>query len=120
MKMEMESENGLVPIFAGKVLKIKIKLLGIFPSSFLSEMTEVKGPDYFIDTQLTGPFAYWQHKHSFIEIPSGTKITDEVNLKFPLGILGLLVYRLFGKKHLEGIFYYRKKVLEERFGVYSN
>ena len=85
MKMKMESENGLTPIFTGKVLKITVKLFGLFPSSFLSEMTEVKAPDYFIDTQLTGPFAFWQHKHLLTEIEGGTKITDEVTLKFPLG-----------------------------------
>lgn len=118
MQMQMESENGLIPIFAGKVLKIKIKLFGFFPSFFLSEMTEIKAPDYFIDTQLTGPFAFWQHKHLLTKIEGGTKITDDVTLKFPLGFLGVVAYHLFGKKHLIKIFAYRKLVLEKQFGVY--
>lgn len=117
MKMKMESENGLMPIFEGKVLKIKITLFGIFPSSFLSEITEIKAPDYFIDTQLTGPFAFWQHKHSLIKVEGGTKVLDEVTLKFPLGLLGVLAYHLFGKRQLEMVFAYRKRVLEDRFGT---
>ena len=120
MKMQMESKNGLTPIFAGKVLKISVKLFGFFPSSFLSEMTEVKPPDYFIDTQLTGPFAFWQHKHLLTEIEGGTKITDDVTLKFPLGWLGVIAFHLFGKKYLQKIFAYRKLVLEQQFGVYKS
>lgn len=119
MQMKMESKNGLTPIFAGKVLKITVKLFGLFPSSFLSEMTEVKAPDYFIDTQLTRPFAFWQHKHLLTEIEGGTKITDEVTLKFPLGFIGVIAFHLFGKKHLQKIFAYRKVALEKQFGVYG-
>ncbi len=119
MKMKMESENGLTPIFTGKVLKITVKLFGLFPSSFLSEMTEVKAPDYFIDKQLTGPFAFWQHKHLLTEIEGGTKITDDVTLKFPLGFIGVIAFHLFGKKYLQKIFAYRKLVLEKQFGVYK-
>ena len=116
MKIKMESENGLMPIFEGKVLKIKIALFGIFPSAFLSEITEIKAPDYFIDTQLTGPFAFWQHKQSLIKVEGGTKVLDEVTLKFPLGLLGVLAYNLFGKRQMETVFAYRKLVLENTFG----
>ncbi len=119
MKMTMESENGLTPIFEGKILKIKIKLFGIFPSFFLSEITELQAPDFFIDTQLKGPFAYWQHKHLLTEIDGGTKITDEVTFKFPLGFMGVAAYHLFGKEYLKGVFDYRKIVLEKRFGVFE-
>ena len=118
MKMKMESENGLNPIFKGKILKISVTLFGFFPSTFLSEISEVQAPDFFIDTQLKGPFAFWQHKHLLTEIDGGTKITDEVTLKFPLGFIGVVANYLFGKKYLENVFKYRKKVLDERFGVY--
>ena len=116
MKMTMESENGLLPIFEGKVLKIGIRIFGIFPSSFLSEITEIKPLEYFIDTQLTGPFAYWQHKHLLIKTETGVKIHDQISLKFPLGWIGQMAYHIFGKSHLQGVFEYRKKVLEEKFG----
>lgn len=119
MKMKMESENGLTPIFEGKVLKIRVQLFRIFPTSFLSEITEIKAPDYFIDTQLTGTFAFWQHKHSLLKAEGGTKILDEVSLKFPLGLVGVLAYHLFGKRQLETVFAYRKMVLENRFGIYK-
>ncbi|MFM9944695.1 MAG: SRPBCC family protein [Bacteroidia bacterium] len=115
LKMKMESENGLTPIFAGKILKIRVKLFGFFPSSFLSEITEVEAPKFFIDTQLKGPFAFWQHKHLLSEIEGGTRITDEVTLKFPLGFLGIIAYRVFGKMYMKTIFDYRKLVLEKKF-----
>ena len=119
MKMQMGSENGLTPIFKGKLLRIRIKLFGFFPTTFLSEITEVQAPSKFIDTQLKGPFAFWQHKHILTEIDGGTKITDDLKFKFPLGFLGLLAYHLFGKKYLKTIFEYRKMVLEKKFGVYK-
>lgn len=119
MKMKMESQNGLTPIFEGKVLKIKVKLFGIFSTSFLSEITEIKAPNYFMDTQLTGPFAFWQHKHSLSKVEGGTKVIDEITLKFPLGFVGTVAYDLFGKKYLIKIFAYRKLVLEKQFGIYK-
>jgi ligand-binding SRPBCC domain-containing protein len=116
MGMTMTSDNGLTPIFEGKVLKIGIKIFGIFPSSFLSEITEIKPLEYFIDTQLTGPFAYWQHKHLLIKTENGVTIVDQINLKFPLGLIGQFAYKLFGKRHLQNVFNYRKQVLVNRFG----
>lgn len=119
MDVWMESENGLTPIFPGKILKIRIKLFGYIPSSFLSEITEVKAPHYFIDTQLKGPFGYWQHKHLLTTIDGGTRVTDDVKFKFPMGPLGVLAYNIFGKQYLKGIFDYRHMFLEKKFGKFK-
>jgi ligand-binding SRPBCC domain-containing protein len=43
-------------------------------------------------------------------------MTDVVNYKMPLGVLGQLAHWLFVRKQVEAIFDYRTTVLEKRFG----
>ena len=54
---------------------------------------------YFMDVQPAGegPFARWQHTHSFEPLSEGTRIIDQIEYAFPLGALGRLVDRVAGR-----------------------
>jgi ligand-binding SRPBCC domain-containing protein len=58
----------------------------------------------FVDTQIEGPFALWQHTHTFEAQVGGTLIRDRVDYRIPLRIVGVLAYRLLIGRDLARIF----------------
>lgn len=103
-------------IYAGLMISYRVKpVLGI-PMNWLTEITHVKEPVYFVDEQRSGPYALWHHEHRLSPTEKGIQMTDLVTYRVPAGPLGTLAHRLFIRKQLEGIFHYRKIALEKRFG----
>ena len=82
----------------------------------MTEITQVKDRQYFIDEQRFGPYALWHHQHHFREIDGGVEMTDIVHYKNPLWFLGKLANTLFVKNKLNNIFNYRFQKVEELFG----
>ena len=85
----------------------------------MTEITQVKDKQYFIDEQRYGPYSLWHHQHHFKEIPGGVEMTDIIHYKNPFWIFGRLANTLFVKKQLDGIFDYRFKKVEEMFGKWN-
>jgi len=107
------------PIRKGMHIDYIVKpLLGI-PLKWRTEISEVNSPHSFTDKQLSGPYALWEHTHTFEAVAGGVRMTDEVKYALPLGILGVIAHSILVKKKLEHIFNYRKTVLEELFGKYK-
>lgn len=103
-------------IFAGQIITYKVSPIAGIKLNWMTEITQVKDKQYFIDNQRLGPYALWHHQHYFKEIEGGVLISDEVNYKLPFGILGDIIHALIVKNKLKKIFDYRFNVLEERFG----
>jgi ligand-binding SRPBCC domain-containing protein len=105
-------------MYAGQIIEYTVKpLLGI-PLYWMTEITQVKDKEYFIDEQRFGPYTLWHHQHHFKAIEGGVEMTDIIHYKNPLGFLGRIANALFVKKQLAGIFDYRYKKTEELFGVW--
>ena len=103
-------------MYAGQIIEYTVKpVLGI-PLYWMTEITQVKDKEYFIDEQRFGPYSLWHHQHHFKAIEGGVEMTDIVHYKNPLGILGRMANSLFVQKQLRGIFDYRFKKVEELFG----
>ena len=66
----------------------------------------------FVDRQVQGPFALWEHTHTFEALPGGTLIRDRVEYRMPLGAVGLLAHRLLIHRDLERIFDYRRSAVD--------
>ena len=81
-------------------------LLGV-PIAWRTRIDAYDPPNGFHDVQLRGPYAHWEHRHSFRPVAGGTLMTDEVEYALPLGPLGDLVNRLVIRKELERIFRFR-------------
>lgn len=104
-----------VEMYPGLVIQYTVRpLLGI-PLSWVTEITQVQKPYYFVDTQLSGPYAVWHHQHHFREVEGGIEMKDILHYKLPLGILGQLVNYLFIGKKVKGIFEYREKILKDLY-----
>jgi ligand-binding SRPBCC domain-containing protein len=101
--------------YAGQIIRYQISILPGIKVHWVTEITQVQEPRYFIDEQRFGPYALWHHQHHFVEVPGGVKMTDEVNYAIPLGILGRLAHFIFVGREVNRIFDHRYTVLEEFF-----
>jgi ligand-binding SRPBCC domain-containing protein len=60
-----------------------------------SAITEYQYPLRFVDEQQRGPFRRWWHEHTFTAMANGaTRMTDVVEFRSPLGLLGTMADRL--------------------------
>lgn len=103
-------------MYPGQIITYKVSPLFGIPVDWMTEICYVKEKEYFVDEQRFGPYALWHHKHFFRQIPGGVEMTDIVDYKIPLGMLGKLAHVLFVKKKLLEVFDYRYKKVEELFG----
>lgn len=66
----------------------------------------------FVDEQLSGPYAFWRHTHSFERRGDGTLMRDVVEYREPLGPLGSLAHHLFVARTVERIFDFRRGAVD--------
>lgn len=71
----------------GTELTYRLRIHGL-PVTWRSRIDEWSPDERFIDTQLSGPYARWQHTHSFHDLGEETLIRDCVLYRLPLGRLG--------------------------------
>jgi ligand-binding SRPBCC domain-containing protein len=118
-EMGFELTSGLPErMYAGMIICYNVRpLLGI-KIKWVTEITQVREPDYFVDVQLMGPYRTWHHQHLLEKIDGGTLMTDLVHYRPPLGWLGTIANSLFLRKKLDAIFDYRFIKIEERFGKF--
>jgi len=85
----------------------------------MTEITQVKELEYFIDEQRVGPYKMWHHQHFIEPIEGGVLMKDIVTYIPPLGFLGAIANSLFIKKKLNEIFDYRTTALEKKYGKFG-
>jgi ligand-binding SRPBCC domain-containing protein len=82
--------------------------LGIIPIQWVAIHTEYDPPHLFADRQESGPFAYWYHRHCFLDDgQGGTLLRDEVEYAVPLGVIGRWLGGWLVRRKLESMFAYR-------------
>jgi ligand-binding SRPBCC domain-containing protein len=115
MNFKILYQSGGDKAYAGQIIRYKINVLPLLPVHWVTEITQVAEPNYFIDEQRFGPYALWHHQHRFESVKSGVRMIDEVNYAIPLGILGRLAHWLFVGNEVNRIFDHRFKTLETYF-----
>lgn len=108
------------PMYPGQLIQYTVSPFPGIRTKWVSEITQVKEPEYFVDEQRFGPYALWHHKHFISPIEGGVEMEDIVDYKLPLGFLGQLAHPFLVKKKLLEIFEYREKKLTEIFGEYND
>lgn len=91
----------------------------LFRLRWVTRITRWEPPRQFQDVQEKGPYKTWVHTHSFTGGSDGVTMHDRVEYALPFGPLGRLVHRLAVRRQLEQIFDYRRRAIEEIFGVRS-
>jgi ligand-binding SRPBCC domain-containing protein len=101
---------------AGVVLDFRAAGL---PGRWRVIVREFDAPFRFVDAQLRGPFARWEHRHRFTEGAEGeggTWVEDRVTYRLPLGPLGRLVHTVGAGRQVLQLFDYRDRRLRDLLG----
>ena len=65
-------------MYPGMIITYKVSpVLGI-KMNWVTEITQVKELEYFVDEQRIGPYAMWHHEHKIEAIEGGVLMTDIV------------------------------------------
>jgi ligand-binding SRPBCC domain-containing protein len=119
MRFEVTTKNLPGKIYPGMIIKYKVRpMLGI-KMNWVTEISQVKELEFFIDEQLIGPYKLWHHQHHIAAIEGGVLMKDIVNYSPPFGFLGTIANSLFIRKQLKEIFEFRRGKLEEIFGKFT-
>jgi hypothetical protein len=98
----------------GALIDYQLRLHGI-PLRWRTRIEAFEPDSFFIDTQLSGPYRRWVHRHDFTEVPGGTEMRDHVDYQLPFGPIGDVVRALFVRRSVERIFDYRNQTILKTF-----
>ena len=101
---------GPIAMRSGTLISYRLRLRGV-PVSWLTQIEVWDPPGRFVDAQVRGPYALWQHTHVFEQSSGGTLIRDRVRYRIGFGALGELVRRAFVTRELERIFDFRREAI---------
>ena len=114
LNFEVTSKLGS-KMYAGMIITYLVRPLLNIPTTWVTEITHVREPNYFVDEQRFGPYKLWHHQHHFKETDNGIEMTDIVSYALPLDPLSRPINSLLVEKKVKGIFKFREKKLEELF-----
>ncbi len=106
------------PMYAGQMLRYTVRPLPelrFFKVGWLTEITRVREPYYFVDEQRMGPYRLWRHGHFFTAADGGVQMRDEVYYAMKFGLLGDALHALLVRRRLDEIFNYRRDRLQALF-----
>jgi ligand-binding SRPBCC domain-containing protein len=111
------SNNGSECMYPGMIITYKGSPLFGIKLTWMTEITNIKEYEYFVDEQRIGPYLMWHHQHKIAPIDGGVLMTDIVTYQPPFGFIGAIANSLIIKNRLQQIFDYRSIALEKRFGM---
>jgi ligand-binding SRPBCC domain-containing protein len=120
MGFEVTTKNLPDKMYPGMIISYKVSPLFGIKMTWVTEISQVKVIEYFVDEQRIGPYKLWHHQHHITAIEGGVFMTDIVNYSPPLGFFGGLANALFIRNQLKGIFDFRRIKIEEIFGVFDD
>jgi ligand-binding SRPBCC domain-containing protein len=91
--------------------------LGPIPLRWHAQHKPGPTPTSFVDHQLSGPMAYWEHMHTFKTVPGGVELTDHITLDHKPGVAGIFSRLMFDGLPLRIFFFYRH--LRTKMGLAS-
>ena len=85
MGFDITSKNLPKKMYAGMIISYKVSPLFGIKTNWVTEITQVRDKEYFVDEQRVGPYSIWHHQHHIEAIENGVLMTDIVSYKPPLG-----------------------------------
>ena len=115
LNFEITSQLG-DKMYAGMIIAYLVRPLFNIPTTWVTEITHVNEPLYFVDEQRFGPYKLWHHQHIFRENKGGVEMEDIVSYAVPFGFLGAIMKKLVIERKINEIFEFRSARLIELFG----
>ena len=108
--------NRDVTMTVGAVLEFRLRWLGVLPLRWRAFVREWDPPFRFVDVQVRGPYARWEHRHRFLEEGGGTWVEDRVTYRLPLGPVGRALHAGMVHRQLRRAWAFRQARLGELLG----
>lgn len=102
-------------MYQGMLIRYKIKPMLNIPLDWVTEITVIKGDQFFIDEQRKGPYRIWHHEHHFKVVEGGVLMTDKLYYDIGMGFIGTLAGKLWVDKQVKSIFEFRSNKLIDLF-----
>jgi len=102
-------------MYEGMIITYKVYPFAGTPSNWVTEITQLKEKQFFIDEQRFGPYKFWHHQHHFKEVNDGIEMKDIISYALPLDPFSRSINSLFVGKKVEEIFKFREEVLKKIF-----
>jgi ligand-binding SRPBCC domain-containing protein len=99
----------------GAVLDFRIAWLGV-PLRWRMYIREYDPPYRFVDVQVRGPWARWEHRHRFLDEDGGTWMEDRVTYRMPLGPFGRALHAALVHRQLRTAWTFRQTRVAELLG----
>lgn len=109
--VEVVSKEGTVEE-EGALVTIRVRM-GPFWRRWVSRHHSCIPGRRFCDTQVDGPFAVWEHTHSFLPDGDGSILEDRIEYVLPGGRIAHWLAGWFVRRKLKRMFDYRHKVTVE-------
>jgi len=105
-----------IAMHAGTRIEYRLRLHRV-PLRWLTEIAAWEPPHRFVDRQLLGPYALWEHEHRLRAVGGGTVMSDHVRYRIRGGRMADLAGdAAVARRDLRRIFEFRARALHERFG----
>jgi len=102
-------------MYAGLLITYKITPLLNIPLEWVTEITHIEEPHYFVDELRKGPYRIWHHEHHFKATKEGTLMTDILYYDVGKSIFGWLAEKIYVDSKVKQIFKFREQKLIEIF-----
>ncbi len=106
-------------IYPGMIIQYKVSPIWGIPMSWITEITQVKDYEYFVDEQRDGPYSIWHHEHHLKPVAGGVQMNDIISYKPPYGLIGTAANFILIRKKLNEIFEFRSQAIERIFGIWE-
>ena len=102
-------------MYPGMIIRYRLKTLFQIPTTWITEITHVDAPYFFVDEMRLGPYRLWHHQHRFIEQTGGIEMQDTVHYALKFGWFGQILHNMLIRTKLMEIFDYRHAALDTIF-----
>lgn len=100
-------------MYPGLIFTYRVRILPGVRVNWVTEITHVEAPRFFVDEQRFGPYRFWHHLHRFTPSEGGVAVEDIVHYGLYGGPLAGLIDALAVRPQLARIFDYRRQALED-------
>ena len=108
---KIESTDNSIAV--GSEVMLRASIAGI-PVRWLARHTELDPPNLFADTQVSGPFSSWDHRHLFSGVGiSRSELRDQIDYRLPIGKLGQIFGGWKARATIESMFAYRHRLTHD-------
>lgn len=115
-KLNLQPVSPLPPnMYPGMIITYQVRPFPGFSQNWVTEITQVEKPYFFIDEQRFGPYKFWHHQHKFEETADGLLCHDIVHYMLPFDPFSRIIHKLIIRPQLDNIFDYRNNVLQQLF-----